>query len=113
MKTDRILAAFRSHENAGDGSSFSSHDQGWHRCMEQDAVRNAAGKHFRHPAVIVRAHCDEVGLYRAALSRMKAAGCWTSHNVRMEGVSAGSRVRQRSTAWRPASIKAWRNSSYP
>ena len=26
-------------------------------------MRNAAGKHFRHPAVIVRAHCDEVGLY--------------------------------------------------
>lgn len=31
----------------------------------------------------------------------------------MEGVSDGSRMRQRSMAFRPASIKAWRKSSYP
>jgi hypothetical protein len=33
--------------------------------MEQDAVRNAADKHFRHSAVIVCAYYDEVGLGRS------------------------------------------------
>ncbi len=46
MQMDRVLSAFHRHEDARDGPSFSFHDQGRHRRMEQDAVRNAAGKHF-------------------------------------------------------------------
>jgi hypothetical protein len=65
MQTDPILVAFHRHEHAGDGASLSLHDQGRHCGMEEDAVRHAAAKHFCHPAVIVRTHCDEVGLDRS------------------------------------------------
>src|SRR5690349_16005258 len=63
LQTSRILASFHCQEYAGDGASFPFHDQSRHRGMEQYTVRHAADKHFLHPAVIVRAHCDKAGLY--------------------------------------------------
>ena len=63
LQTDRILASFHRHEDAVDRASFSFHDLGRYRGMEQDTVRHTACKQFHHPAVIVRADSDEVGLY--------------------------------------------------
>ena len=74
LQTDRILASLHRHEDAADGASFSFHDQGRHRGMEQDTVRYAADKHFHNPAEIARAHCDKVGFFRG--SAVENKGGW-------------------------------------